>query len=504
MSSRPDQAPELLIQIDGLSRPALEGALGRGRIPVLQRLIEHDRFELRSIYAGLPSTTPAAQAELFYGVRCAVPAFAFLDREARTPRHMLAPGAASAVERRLRAEDGGPLLRAGAAYCDIYTGGARVCRFCPSSLADPATVFSGGLAPALRTIGAYFGISGRASIMMAGEAFRFISSPRDRDGRSLRAALKDSWSRVLASIVLRDSSRLNAIRDMRDGLPIVHVNFVGYDKQAHRYGPRSQPALRALQGADRAIGTMIQAARDLAGAPPTIVIYSDHGQERTSSFRQAAGRGLGALVRDSARQVDLGAGSSPDQDRAVSRHTLGQEAGEQLLGIGAEVEQVGGQQIVAIESGPIAHIYLTGPATDEARCDLAARVASTAGQIAVLARRSEGPPVCFLGEDRYKDAAELCSARLVEHPFAAGVPDDLETLAAHHSAGDLILLATGFGAALSFASERGSHGGCGPEETHAFALAPRGLLPDPAAEAPLRLGDLRSALLHHRKDRSGP
>src|SRR4051812_49307149 len=71
----------LLIQIDGLGRGQLEKAMARGRMPFLKRLLKRGH-QLHTFYPGLPSSTPAVQAELYYGVRSAVPAFSFLDRRA--------------------------------------------------------------------------------------------------------------------------------------------------------------------------------------------------------------------------------------------------------------------------------------------------------------------------------------------------------------------------------------------------------------------------------------
>src|SRR4051794_37667276 len=70
----------LLIQVDGLARKQLEAAMGAGRMPFLQRLLTYDGYQMHTFYPGLPSTTPAVQAELYYGVKSAVPAFGFYDR----------------------------------------------------------------------------------------------------------------------------------------------------------------------------------------------------------------------------------------------------------------------------------------------------------------------------------------------------------------------------------------------------------------------------------------
>src|SRR5450432_1128024 len=74
-----EQPGVLLIQIDGLARSQLEHAMARGRLPFLRRLMHRNHYELHTFYPGLPSTTPAVQAELHYGLHSAVPAFAFFN-----------------------------------------------------------------------------------------------------------------------------------------------------------------------------------------------------------------------------------------------------------------------------------------------------------------------------------------------------------------------------------------------------------------------------------------
>src|SRR4051812_14282046 len=70
----------LLIQIDGLPYTQLERAMNRGFMPFLKRLKRRENYDLHPFYPGLPSTTPAVQAELYYVIRAGVPAFTFYDR----------------------------------------------------------------------------------------------------------------------------------------------------------------------------------------------------------------------------------------------------------------------------------------------------------------------------------------------------------------------------------------------------------------------------------------
>ncbi len=65
----------VMIQVDGLAFNQLTRALRKRRMPFLRKLIRKRGYQLHTMYSGLPSSTPAVQAEIFYGIRCAVPAW---------------------------------------------------------------------------------------------------------------------------------------------------------------------------------------------------------------------------------------------------------------------------------------------------------------------------------------------------------------------------------------------------------------------------------------------
>src|SRR3954468_20181862 len=125
----------LLIQIDGFGRGQLERALAANRMPFLKRLLQREGYEMHTFYPGLPSTTPAVQAELYYGVRSAVPAFSFYDRVQKKLGRMWDPEWAKAREAECATEGEG-LLTGGASWSNIYTGGAgqSESHFCAASI----------------------------------------------------------------------------------------------------------------------------------------------------------------------------------------------------------------------------------------------------------------------------------------------------------------------------------------------------------------------------------
>src|SRR3954466_4797507 len=118
-----EQPGLLLIQIDGFGRVQLERALAAHRMPFLRRLVAREGYEMHTFYPGLPTTTPAVQAELYYGVRSAVPAFSFFDRILKKVGRMWDPEWAKAREAACAAQAEG-LLTGGSSWSNIYTGGA--------------------------------------------------------------------------------------------------------------------------------------------------------------------------------------------------------------------------------------------------------------------------------------------------------------------------------------------------------------------------------------------
>jgi hypothetical protein len=113
----------IMIQVDGLSREQFEAAIARNRLPFLKRMMRNGHFTTAAFYSGLPSTTPAVQAEVMYGIRCAVPAFQFVDRSTGRVFRMSEQQCAKEVAAEL-SERSEPLLKDGASYSNIFSGGS--------------------------------------------------------------------------------------------------------------------------------------------------------------------------------------------------------------------------------------------------------------------------------------------------------------------------------------------------------------------------------------------
>jgi hypothetical protein len=259
-----EQPGLLLIQIDGLARTQLERAVATGRMPFLKRLRERNGYELHSFYPGLPSTTPAVQAELYYGVRSAVPAFCFVRRQTGVLSTMFTPDCAKEREAACGAASTG-LLSGGSSWSNIYTGGAGQweSHFC---------IASNGLGDLWRTkkirnifvfILLQLPAAARIAWLLLVETFAAIRSAARGiwRGENPMLELQMIASRVFIGTGLRELITIGAKVDVARGMPVVHVNYVGYDEHAHRRGPGSRFALRSLRAIDRAIKNLWREAQ---------------------------------------------------------------------------------------------------------------------------------------------------------------------------------------------------------------------------------------------------
>ncbi len=504
----PSSAPGVLIvQIDGLSESRLRTAVASGRMPFLGELLGAGELQLVPCYSGMPSTTPAVQAELFYGIDTAVPAFTFVDHTTGRLMRMYQREAVTTVEERVAARSSGSLLAGGASFANVYSGDAADARFCMASLGvgDALPRHRRWLTPLVAA--SYLPALIRVVAVAAGE---LLAAPRDllaglRAGEDRGSELKFLLSRVAVGVVLRELTVLGMAIDLARGLPVVHGNLLGYDENAHRRGPDSRLALQALRPIDRAIARLWGAAHRSGGREYDVWIISDHGQEVTDSYVERHGRTVATAIQELAAELGI---ADPDRARWTDASVggVGQQRarmlGERLIarivpGLDvSEVHHAPGALTVTAQ-GPVGHVYLPAPLA-------AAELEEFAG---ALVERAAVPLVLCLGDrrdeviahtetGRYVLPAESASVLGADHPYREEVGADLLELCRHPDAGDLVI--GGWrrdGRSVSFPHEHGAHAGPGPEETSAFALVPPDTPFVTSSEHVIRPRDLRRAAL---------
>lgn len=504
-SGTAEQPGLLLIQIDGLARTQLERALAARRMPFLRRLLHREGGRLHTFYPGLPSTTAAVQAELYYGVRAAVPSFSFYDRTKRRHGVMCLPDWAKDTEAACAAQAPG-LLAGGSSWSNIYTGGAsqEESHFCAASLGlddmwrtgKIGNIFMFILLHPLSTL-----------MLLVLLVLELLLAAWDLlvglfRGEKLWQEMQLLVSRVFVVIGLRELVTIGAAIDLARGLPVVHVNFVGYDEHAHRRGPDSAFAHWSLPGIDRAIATLYQAAENSGRRDYTVWIFSDHGQERARSFDLEKPGGIEQVVRHALElsQQNDAAWRPRSQRRPPAPWLHRSRFAKRGLVKWAEASHLtpGEEATFTVAAiGPVAHVYLAQPPDDAKRRAVARRLVVQGGVPGVLARMQDDTVLWFHAAGETRVPADVAALLPHPEPVRAEIADDLAALARHPHSGDLILLGWSPGSDVwTFAPERGAHAGLALEETRGFVLLPPGVRLPPGVEHHIRPAALRTAALH--------
>lgn len=496
----------LLIQIDGFSRRQFEEALAKGRMPFLARLRRRGRYSLHTFYPGIPSTTPAVQAELYYGAHSAVPAFSFYDRTRRELGVMYNSEWAKGVESRLQ-ESAEGLLKGGSSWSNIYTGGAgqQESHFCAASIGFGDMWRTGKISNIFIFICLHLASAVRiAGLLLLELAIAIPAAIRGIvRGQWIKPELTMVASRTFVGIGLRELVSIGAKVDVARGLPIVHVNFLGYDELSHRRGPASPFAHWSLKGIDRAIKGLYRSAHRSTRRDYQVWIFSDHGQERTRSFATEFPGGVEQTIatclelsrtHDAAWRVRP---QSRPQSRYFSRKHHSSPSQQERDRSGFQLSEEENLTFSVAAMGPVGHVYFAHPMDDEHKQALAKRLVHDGKIPGVLHRTADGI-ITWYHREGETSLPEGAAERLPAHPepLRKEIAQDLVSFCETPNAGDLILLGWSHDERpWTFAPERGAHAGPGPEETQGFLLVPPATRLPPGAADFVRPEGLRAAAL---------
>lgn len=509
----------VLIQIDGLSQSQLKRAIDSGRMPFLESLLQRENYQMRDLYSGLPASTPSVQGEMFYGAKCAVPAFGFRDHRTGELVRMFARDVAADVEDRI-SENSTGLLKGGSAYCNIYGGGAEEVHFCASSLGWGEFLQSIGgwkWIPFLSWhMGSVFRVVGLLLVEFVLACLSFIKGAVTK--QEYWQELLMIPARVVVVILMRELAIIGASMDVTRGLPVVHLNLLGYDEQAHRRGPESRFAHWTLKGIDRAMLRLWRMAHRSPLREYDVWVYSDHGQITTTPYEYVAGqtleeaavevirevcgdsstRGLDSATADgSAYDVGVMANQTP-RKRACQPETranwlstgwiVGKLFGESERTASGVTDCV---QVAAL--GPLGLVYSNCELSWDQKQRIALRLVAERGvPLAFITNGSDVVGIHAGGQFDLRQEPQAVFGK--RHPFLAEIATDMRRLCHHPDAGDIV--ASGWvreGASLSFAVQSGGHAGPSPEETHAFVMTPKDVSFE-CRQRYLRPNDLRLAI----------
>jgi endonuclease/exonuclease/phosphatase family metal-dependent hydrolase len=421
------------------------------------------------------------QAELFYGVRTAVPAFAYYDRPRDTFVNMATASASQFIESMLEARDPG-LLRGGSAWSDVFTGGAESPHLCAPTTG--LRVFIRALTPVrLVTMVVWHGWSilrvvGNLLIETGLALFDFVRGTLG--GANFLEELRFIPLRVAVTAGMREIVTAGACIDAERGIPIIHVNYLGYDEHAHRRGPHSRFARWTLRGIDRSVRRVWLAAHRSRRRDYQVWIYSDHGQQTTVPYPVRHGESVGDAVKRVYREHrDMPA-------RSGSRHPLAHApiGARRSEWLGAQVppwmrprpEASAARQSdepIVVHEGPMGFVYLPEEMGDVDRDALAARLCRDANIPIVMAADSLGGAHVWTARgERMSIPIQAAQVFGPDHPHLEELTEDMLRVVHHDHSGAFTLLGWSRDEPMSLQFENGAHGGPGVEETTAFAVLP--------------------------------
>ncbi|MBG0780602.1 MAG: hypothetical protein H0S81_11830, partial [Desulfotignum balticum] len=435
----------VLIQIDGLSMTQFQKALQAGRLPFLEKQLRNGRWGYKPMYSGMPSTTPAFQGELFYGVKSCVPAFEFISRSEQQRHVSFYPQTANRIGDRLE-KSGAPLLSGEHTYATIFTGGAAQARYCSQTMSLESIAST---VNPLKLVFLLILHMGKFVRILGVTVIEFFLAVTDFfrglvQGRKLIKELVFIPARILICVILRELVSFRTKLAVGSGVPIVCASFLGYDEQAHRRNPDSMFAHWSLKGIDDSIKDICKAADQSDCRKYKTIIYSDHGQETVTWY----GSRYGIPVKEAIRNAydDLNPDAAPAHSgsydntldglyKKARAYIMNRPFSENLQ---KDSGPVSGDKIEITTMGPLGHVYLPGTPTR----DFISRFAQTlirSVHIPLVLYRDDHSIVAMNQHGTFDLEQQFFMVLGKDHPFGAQTAEDLARVCRHPDAGDIVI-----------------------------------------------------------------
>jgi uncharacterized membrane protein YvlD (DUF360 family) len=293
-----DKPGLVIVQIDGLAYPILAGRIRAGSVNTMAGWVRDGSHKLSRWEAILPSMTSASQAGILHGNNDGIPAFRWYERDRAHLMVSSNPVDAGEIVRRISNGEG-LLSNNGASICNLMTGDATRSYLTTAAIKDE----SQGIGESKAFLGFFLSPTGylRSFSLFLGEFVKELVQAR-RTRRSgirpqMHRGMKYAGMRAASNVLLRDVNTSLIIEEMYRGTNVIYADFTDYDELAHHCGPERVESFEALDGVDKAIGTLEKAAKD-APRPYRFIVLSDHGQSLGATFKQRYGQSLGEVVRD--------------------------------------------------------------------------------------------------------------------------------------------------------------------------------------------------------------
>ncbi|MGW3309084.1 phage holin family protein [Streptomyces sp. NPDC001073] len=489
----PSSPGTVFLQLDGVGHDVLLGAVARGLMPTVAKLLGGDRpsHRLTPWRTDWSSQTGASQLGILHGSNHDVPAFRWYEKD--TGEVMVCNRPTSAAELQRRAieytGDGGLLTVDGASRGNLFSGGA-------DEQALVLSIATRRRNRENRSRAGYFAyFSDPANAVRT--AMSFVAEVGREIGQSTRARLTKQRPRIkrgglyplvraFATVVERDVVVAAVMGDMLAGRTAVYADLVAYDEVAHHSGPRSRDAAKVLQRLDRALA-LIENVAEHAPRPYRIVVLSDHGQSPGETFQGRYGLTLGDLVRAGcglpvprrARRTHSGAEARAAVRAALRRPVEKGDGLHRQPGRHSEPVVLASGNLGLVSFPDVPH-RMTKEEIDARHPALLTTLANHPGVGFVLVRSEEHGGVVLGAHGAELPVAELDDKQAPLADFGPGVADAVRRTHSFPHTADIMVNSwydPAEGEVLAFEEQIGSHGGLGGSQAKPFLLSPHTFSP---------------------------
>ena len=287
----------IFLEIDGLSHSTLKKALENGDMPTLSKWIEDGTHELAKWETDLSSQTSSSQAGILHGNNSNIPAFRWIEKE-NDNRVISSNGRDNSelIEKRI-SNGKGLLSNNGASRSNLFSGDAD----------DHILTFSKFTQlSSINSTSWYYLYSkpyviARILILFIFDMIMELGSRIRHMFKNIQPRLK--WrglpyyvARAGTNVAMREATTFTIIGDIIAGqYNVIYATYMGYDEIAHHSGVEDYDSFYALRQIDKQFKRLEKATMK-ANRNYKIIVLSDHGQSKGTTFKQKYGISLNDLV----------------------------------------------------------------------------------------------------------------------------------------------------------------------------------------------------------------
>ncbi len=278
----------LIIQIDSLSLDALKQAIGQGYMPFVKSLVD-EGWNLQELFCGLPSTTPASQIQLFYGLPL-LPGFRFVLKKEKKVFAAQYVDTFPLIEEGPYLKGKKGLLRDGMGIMSLFSGGSS-----KSVSVDRITKDKRMLIRYLIYLLNPFTLVWRILRMVT---LMIIERGEHRVNKS-GSFLADGFSylvyRMFQELFVGELGFYTAKKAVSTDDKVLFVNLTGYDELSHHYGGYSNFTMYYLSIIDLYIKKCYKEIKK-NNYERELIVISDHGFAPCIPVKKFLGSTIGEKI----------------------------------------------------------------------------------------------------------------------------------------------------------------------------------------------------------------